>query len=57
MRSDLPPARERVQSECRICEGPLHASLLWRRTARSGIISMRDVIVLMLDEKQFLIDS
>lgn len=60
MRSDLPTvtpsASERECAELMKTHGARHLLVMERGEVR-GVISMRDVIQLMLDEKQFLIDQ
>ena len=60
MRSDLPTVDANAsESECaNLMRDHYTRHLLVEEDGRvAGIISMRDVIVLMLDEKQFLIDQ
>ncbi len=60
MRSDLPSVDATAsESECaNLMRDHYTRHLLVEENGRvAGIISMRDVIVLMLDEKQFLIDQ
>ena len=60
MRSDLPSVDATAsESECaNLMRDHYTRHLLVKEDGRvAGIISMRDVIVLMLDEKQFLIDQ
>lgn len=60
MREDLPRIDSRAsESECaHLMRDHYTRHLLVEEDGRvAGIISMRDVIVLMLDEKQFLIDQ